>query len=933
MKLAHLNFRSMFTGFNNFVQLLNKKKIDIVAITETWLNNLADMSFFNIPGYNLSYKHREYGRGGGVMFYVKSTLKFETITFDFEINEKLEFLFLKIFTKHLDLGIGVFYRPPNTNIKNFISDFDNMLNFFVPTVDEVILLGDLNVNFFEVDNVVNECFSTYNLVQVLNEPTRQTIHTATLLDPIFTTNCDMISTFGTIDCRDISDHKLVYCCLNISIFSPKVRIITQRQFKGINIVSLLADLEKLNWHGLILESDIEKKIKMFNSYLTSLFDVYAPFRSVRVTKRPAPWLNQPIILKMKERDSALQKYKKSRLAADFEYYKQLRNETLSMVRQGQKNIMNNIATEKNQKKLWKTLKQLNLCKNNKVDIPQNLSDPNDINMYFSNFLRDISNDNCKDQINHYLNNISSLGPNVFSFKLASIDEVSKALDGIKSHAVGYDNISLLMLNFCRPFIDKYLTHLINATIEKSHFPSAWKISVGKPLPKVSNPTDFSDLRIISILPVLSKVLEKILFSQLSEFFTKNNILPQTQAGFRKGYSTASALAAVTDEIIDALDKKESSLLVLLDYSRAFDTINHKLLCAKFKYYGAAPSAVSLIFSYLSNRTQVVEVDGVKSNAIDILSGVPQGSILGPLLFIFYTADILMSVKNGKVRAYADDTQLSYRFLSRDINETCRGIDGDLEHIYDLSKQHNLKLNSEKSKVIIFTSKTSKHFLTENAKVHINGVPLPIVDESRNLGVVFDNELRFRTHVRKLMQKCYTSLKFIYANRALLSRQLRKHLCESLVLSHFTYCDFIYFFCLDAADKKRIQRVQNSCCRIIFGLRKFDHVTCKIGELNWLRMENRVRHHLGTFIHKQISTSPPNTLTEKFVPRRNIHSVNIRNPNYLTMPLYFSALYLRSFTYNSVSLYNSVPVGLKSLKVSTFKLQYKKYLLSLQQSNN
>ena len=160
---------------------------------------------------------------------------------------------------------------------------------------------------------------------------------------------------------------------------------------------------------------------------------------------------------------------------------------------------------------------------------------------------------------------------------------------------------------------------------------------------------------ISVLPAMSKIFEKNLFYQIYDYFVLNNFLPDSQCGFRKGYSTTTALTVVTNDIFEAFDKGLVSVLVLLDFSKAFDTINHKLICAKMKFYGFEQSAVELISSYLNGRTQKISLNNTSSPSLDILSGVPQGSILGPLLFIIYTSEILCSVSNCRIQAYADDT--------------------------------------------------------------------------------------------------------------------------------------------------------------------------------------------------------------------------------------------------------------------------------------
>ena len=485
-----------------------------------------------------------------------------------------------------------------------------------------------------------------------------------------------------------------------------------------------------------------------------------------------------------------------------------------------------------------------------------------------------------------------------------------------------------MLKYCSPFIDIYITHIINFCIEKKCFPELWKEAIGLPIPKTSNPIEYSDLRIISILPCISKILEKILFKQIYEFVSINNIVPVCQSGFRQNFSTSNSLVQVIDDIITAADKKLISVLVLLDFSKAFDTINHHLLISKLKFYGFSNDALHFIESYLSNRKIKIKSNNSYSDFVDISSGVAQGSSLGPLFFIIYTAHILNSATNCNIQAYADDTQLYYSFSLNEFNRAQTLINDELNVIFNKSQQHNLKLNSTKSKVMIFTSRNYYNQIKNNININIDGKAIPVISTARNLGLIIDDDLRFKTHVNKLLHRSYTALKTLYSNRFVLNFNLRKSLSESLVLSLFNYCDFLYGPCLDNTYKNRIQKVQNSCVRFIYGLKKFDHISQNIKELKWLNMVNRRILHLNVFVHKMLIHKSGN-IVDKLTQRSDIHSVNVRQKNKLTMPHHSTALFQRSFNYNAVFYYNKVPTDLKMLNVLALKNRLKAYLLDQQ----
>nr|CAH7758029.1 unnamed protein product [Callosobruchus chinensis] len=261
-----------------------------------------------------------------------------------------------------------------------------------------------------------------------------------------------------------------------------------------------------------------------------------------------------------------------------------------------------------------------------------------------------------------------------------------------------------MILYCLPVIAKYITHIINCCIEAGYFPQLWKFSLIKPLPKSKSVLTYDDLRPISLLPTLSKVFERFIYFQLFEYVTSKGILPEMQSGFRKGYSTISVLLNVSDYIIRSLDAGLATSLVLLDFSKAFDTLDHSLLLVKLRYFGLDEMCLKLFESYLHNRHQCVFVDNNYSDFQSVTSGVPQGSVLGPLFFIIYTSDMFKVIEHCNIQGYADDTQLYISFDPKSINIANHCINQDLESIYIYASRHNLKLNARKCQVMPFSSR-------------------------------------------------------------------------------------------------------------------------------------------------------------------------------------------------------------------------------------
>lgn len=442
-----------------------------------------------------------------------------------------------------------------------------------------------------------------------------------------------------------------------------------------------------------------------------------------------------------------------------------------------------------------------------------------------------------------------------------------------------------------------------------------------PLPKISNPTSLKDIRPISKLPVLSKILEKLVYSQVLNHLTKHNLIPDCQSGFRSKYGTSAVLAKVLDDILTELDTGKGASLLLLDYTKAFDTLGHDLLLAKLHYYGFSENVVELVGSYLSNRCQCVVLDEAQSDALPLSRGVPQGSILGPLLFLIYTADLKNNVVDCELHQFADDTQIYATYTAENAAAVYNNINSALEKISKYSLNHGLQLNLGKTQMICF----GRVPLAKGLSVKLNNEIIHPLKTVKNLGLALDCDLRFRNHVNSIVQKSYTALRGLYRNKNIMSQALKRSLCDSLVLSHANYADIVYGPCLDVHSSSRIQKIQNSCVRFICSLDRGEHISPWLKELKWLNMYERRRLHLATFVHKLIKLQTPLYLKSKLKLRQTVHSRDTRNINQLYLPQYKTSLYRRSFTYSAVSLYNSLPSALIAKSLGSFRSGFRDLL--------
>ena len=926
-RIAHLNLRSIFTGFREFVDVTEVGKFDVVAVSETWLNSNTTSDMVAIRDYKFFRVDRSGGRGGGVGIYVKNCYCTELLPNQLLQNKDgFENLWIKIKTNKISVVIGVIYRTTN-NALNCARLLDSFLPEILTMHDHVIILGDININMMpsNLPNAFSETFDILGFSQVINEPTRIAGRSATLLDPIFVSNSEVVVSSGTLDVENISDHKMTFCEIKLPSKKRPQKFVTYRDLKNLNEDLFYYDLLNTNWDEIFYIAGIDDKVHFLTHHLSSLFQKHAPPRTVRVNKPPAPWLTPALEALMRERDRALARCRTCKTQVNLDNYKRLRNLARYSLRREKQGYLEYLERLGNPKSMWKGFQQMHIFSGsrNTSAIPENLLSAEEINKYFLSVFQ--KTNDCRDRIYYYSNNKYKPDLN-FSFNMESPDSILKYVNSIKSNAAGNDELTLFMIKLVLPILLLHVTHIVNCCLESGYFPTIWKESIVCPVPKVNNPSTINELRPISLLPVFSKILERAVHTQVTNYLKINNLFPVHQSGFREGHSTASALSNLLDNIIRALDKRMAVILISLDYSKAFDMLDPDLLCAKLQHLGFDELSVCFFYNYLTDRYQRVCVNNTSSSAGKIISGVPQGSIVGPLLFLIYTFDIFQTAQFAHIQTYADDTQLLYYFDPSNPAVAVERLNSDLNYIQRYSNEHNLKINPLKTQVLLFCSERRRVDLQTAMRLKLSDIDLQFVNCAKNLGLYLDIHLRFREHIKILLKKTYIKMKVLYSNRHILNFKMRKKLCETLILSTFNYCNIVYYPCLDVVTKNRLQYVQNICCRFVFKLRKYDHISEKINELKWLNINNTVNLHFVVFLMKIIKSSVPGYLKDKLVCRSAVHVRDIRSRYSLTMPQHQTALFQRCFTYMAVTHFNILDSDMKDCSMSTLRKKYKSYLL-------
>jgi hypothetical protein len=909
--------------------MITKLNPGFVCISETHITvNMLDQEL-HTKGYQIISAFSHSRATGGASILIRDDIEFEEICNIVE-KEKWWLCGIKFKTEKGAFKIFSLYRSPTSKTSEFITFFENWLPTQLEGGGKVIITGDFNINLHEDKNnyskEIKQIFFLNGIQQLVDFSTRVTKSTDTLIDFVLT-NDFLNASASRMGKYKVADHETIK--VKCQFFNPRdktPRIRSTTDWKNF-------DHETLNKY--ISENITFNENMDVNSKAKSLTDIDIKIQSmlkhkVSIQKGPKlEYFDSTLDKLKKERDEAYKQFylsKSSQLPETIDkydkIYKQIRNKYVSVLRTKRRHFHDKKfdPTNKNSKEMWNSLKPfikppVNTHAIKNIVLPDKTkASENDINEFFVESIVTLNTSIPMPDKNDLVL-LQEIPQRDVSFEFSPIDEtvLLKIVNDLKSKSVP-DNMNLNVLLNSIESIKPLLLDTINSAITSGCFPKCWKISEVLPIPKIKNTTNVENHRPINILPLLEKILEIVLSTQITKYIEDKKILCEMQSGFRKSHSCESALQAVLSNWRKQADDGMVTVAVFLDFKRAFETIDRSKLIEKLGKYGFGEGSLQLLNSFLSGRKQYVRVNNKKSDQIDVNIGVPQGSVLGPLLFILYINDLPLHLKNVLINIFADDTLLSAS--AKTYREAAALLNIALFVVSIWLKANKVKLNVSKTKCLVIAKSTTQlNTLKEEAKnfpIQIEGETIECVDSIKYLGVIIDNLLKFDDHIDYIIKKVATKISYLGRLSRLLSKNTKTLIYNCMVAPHFEYCASVMWGANNVSIAK-LQILQHRGMRTILNMRMKTPIVNLFCRLEWLDIKQKIALSIIVLVKKIKNKEVPSYLCEDVQYSNNVHSYKTRKSTDFYIPAINSSFGQKSLFQSGLRLYNTLPNDIKCIE--------------------
>lgn len=876
--LLHVNIRSIRKHWCEFQLAIDSVRFiaDVFVLTEINIHD-EDVGQFSLPGFNSTFYTRDKKRGGGIAVFLKDDLLFSEVKFSFRSCESVS---LHILTSVYNIYLLAFYRPPSGNVSEFLCDLRDCLQT-LPNNASLCLVGDFNIDLLKPSRALVCEYLTlladHGIEPVILAPTREELLGNRLvissIDHI-NLRSSTLTTKAAVISYKLSDHYFIGCQLEFPGDASLTGINNKHHVEIVDRHSFDNYISTYDWYTFqhsVSRSDIYLNfVQLFKQFTEASKKIIV----VKQRKDNIRWLNKDILSAIKLKEIAWKRCRRSPHNSSFKAeFRTIRNRVNALIRSAKRLYFQKQFSEsrRNSVKTWSLINELRGVTSPQFQNfdsafgPNSLATANTFNDFFASF-----SGSARQSATASFSPPSPTSASAFLPPMTSQDLESIILGLRPNKSPGYDGICLSDLRRNFRYIQDTLLLMFNTMIETGSIPIELKTAIVKPLFKGGQRGQVENYRPISILPCLAKILEKFIYITMSSFVEKYNIISPTQYGFVPGRGTQPLLESLSDQLNLGFENNLFICACFLDVRKAFDTVSHSILLQKLSAVGFRGPFLSLLTNFLQNRSQLVSIKGLHSVKVSLKSGVPQGSVLSPLLFNIYVNDMSTSVSNCSLYQYADDTllltsHLSYSRAMEMLQECSLGLMNWFAH-------NLIDINVSKTKLVCFHNPLKVVDLNTHLVLHTSHcvdchcTPIVFSDTVKYLGIVFDSDLSWNSHLTRLCSKLRSVSCLMYNIKSFLPLNLRKLIVHSLAYGSLRYGITIFGNCSELWQAK-VNNILKGMLRNVY----YKPITSSLDMFHILSMPNfrslfAETVVLGHYWNTDFKTLRPNIRQLRTVPR-------------------------------------------------------------------